>query len=51
MDKNENIVIPIIFDEVSNFADGRAFVSIKGKSGLIDKNGKEIKIFEKKEIK
>lgn len=43
MDKNENIVIPIIFDEVSNFTDGRAFVSIKGKSGLIDKNGKEIK--------
>ena len=51
MDKNENIVIPIIFDEVSSFSNGRAFVNINGRSGFIDTRGREIKLFERKAIK
>ena len=51
MDKNENIVIPIIFDEVSSFSNGRAFVTINGRSGFIDTSGREIKLFERNAIK
>lgn len=47
MDKDENIIIPIIFDSAGKFHNGKAFVSINGKSGFIDKNGNEINFVSK----
>lgn len=44
MDKDQNIVIPLIFDDVHDFHDGKAFVQIGNRWGIIDKTGKEIKI-------
>ena len=38
-DKSGDIVIPFLYDNVTDFADGIAEVEINGKHGLIDKNG------------
>lgn len=42
MDKTGNIVIPCIYDDVSDFKDGTACVEKDNLWGLIDKNGKEL---------
>lgn len=39
-DRNKNIVIDCIWDEVRPFEEGLAVVSIKGRYGYIDKKGK-----------
>jgi len=46
IDKQGNEVIPLIYDEVSEFKDGFAYVEKDGKMGIIDKTGKEIVSFE-----
>ena len=42
IDKNLNIVIPLIYNFARSFSDGRAYVKRDGKSGYIDKSGQEI---------
>lgn len=49
MDKEQNIVIPLIFDDAKSFHSGKAFVKIGKNWGLIDKNGKEIEIIKNNE--
>ncbi len=42
IDKNNETVIPFLYDSGTDFEDGRAIVELDGKTGIIDRTGQEV---------